>query len=119
MTLRKPLAAFAAIATLVGAMAVADTAAAQYRRGGGASFSFSFGSGPAFGYGYGPGDGYAPRYGYYNGYGYGARPGRYRAVRPYYAPPRYGYRNNARYRGCGRWMWDGWRQTYVLVQGRC
>ncbi len=46
MTLRKPLAAFAAIATLVAGLSVADTAAAQYRRGG-TSFSLSFGSGPA------------------------------------------------------------------------
>ena len=112
MTLRKPsIAALAALVAFTGGMAVADTAAAQRR--GGTSFSFSFGSGPAYGYGYG-----AP-YGYYGrSYGY-APPAYYRGVRPYYAPPRYAYRNRSRYRGCDRWMWDGWRQTYVLVRGRC
>ncbi len=83
------------------------------RHRGGASFSFSFGNGPAYGYGYG-----AP-YGYYGGgYRYAA-PRYYRNVRPSYAAPRYGYRYPSRYRACDRWMWDGWRQTYVLVRGRC
>jgi len=114
MTLRKPsIAAIAALAAFTGGIAVADTAAAQYRQGG-TSFSFSIGNGPAYGYGYG-----AP-YGYYGyGYGYAPPPRYYRNVRPYYAPPRWGYRYPSRYRTCDRWMWDGWRQTYVLVRGRC
>lgn len=110
MTLRKPAtAAIAALFAFTGAMTVADTAAAQRR--GGTTFSFSIGSGPAYGYG--------RPYGYYGG-GYGYAPPRYyRGARPYYAPPRYGYRYPSRYRSCDRWMWDGWRQTYVLVRGRC
>jgi len=111
MTLRKTsIAALAALAAFTGGIALADTAAARHRQGG-ASFSFSFGNGPAYGYG-------AP-YGYQGGgYRYAA-PRHYRNVRPYYAPPRYGYRYPSRYRACDRWMWDGWRQTYVLVRGRC
>jgi hypothetical protein len=115
MTLRKPaIAAVAAVAALTGGLAIADTAAAQTWRGGnrGASWSFSIQSGPG--------------YGYY-GRGYGYRPYRYGYARPYYAPPAryyaprgYGYRGARwRGRGCARWVWDGWRQTYVMVRGRC
>jgi len=110
MTLRKPsIAALAALVAFTGGMAIADTAAAR----GHTTFSFSIGSGPAYGYGYGgPYGYYGPAYRY-------AAPRYYGRVRPYYAPPRYAYRYPSRYRTCDRWMWDGWRQTYVLVRDRC